>query len=149
MRYRLPEWDIDMPESLVSYWMAWNETDLGRVRRHLDVGVTENVEWNDPRDSFVGIDALETAIRDLRSSKPTYRFVLASEVDHHHDRLRYRWDMISRGRKLMEGLDVVTLESESRLIGRVDGFFGSPTYIKETGSGVPEVMRFTSRPAPG
>ena len=30
----------------------------------------------------------------------------------------------------MEGLDVVTLDAESGLIERVDGFFGHPTPIK-------------------
>ena len=87
-----------MPEPLVSYWTAWNESDLERIPQHLDVAVTEDVEWNDPRDGFVGISELEATIRRLRASKPGYRFVIASEIDHHHHRLRYRWDMIHRGR---------------------------------------------------
>lgn len=86
-----------MPEPLVFYWSAWNETDLDRVPEHLARAVTQDVEWNDPRDSFVGITELEDAIRSLRTSKPGYRFVIASEVDHHHHRFRYRWDMVSRG----------------------------------------------------
>ena len=32
------------------------------------------------RDSFVGIDRLVAAIRRLRTSKPAYRFVIASEI---------------------------------------------------------------------
>jgi len=66
--------------------------------------------------SFVGITELEASIRSLRTSKPGYRFVIASEVDHHHDRFRYRWDMISRGRTLMEGLDIVTIDPSVGLI---------------------------------
>ena len=48
-----------MPEPLVSYWTAWNEHDLVAVRTHLELAVTDDVEWNDPRDSFVGIDELD------------------------------------------------------------------------------------------
>ncbi len=130
-----------MPEPLVLYWRAWNEQDLEHVPRHLAGAVTEDVEWNDPRDSFVGIAALEAAIRHLRTSKLGYRFVIASEIDHHHGRLRYRWDMIHRGRTLMEGLDIVTLESSAGLICRVDGFFGHPTPINDDKSGVPDALR--------
>jgi hypothetical protein len=142
MRFRRPEWDVQMPEPLVSYWTAWNETDVDIVAQHLACAVTKDVEWNDPRDSFVGIHELEAAIRSLRTSKPGYRFVIASEVDHHHHRFRYRWDMISRGRTLMEGLDIVTVDPSVGLICRVDGFFGHPTTITPDTTGVPiELLR--------
>jgi hypothetical protein len=130
-----------MPDPLVSYWSAWNEQDLERVPRHLAGAVTEDVEWNDPRDSLVGIASLEAAIRNLRTSKPDYRFVIGSEIDHHHGRLRYRWDMVHRGRTLMEGLDIVTLEPSAGRICRVDGFFGHPTPIDHDKSGVPVALR--------
>lgn len=129
-----------MPQCLVSYWTAWNETNLDRVAHHLVDAVTDDVEWRDPRDSFMGIDALENAIRELRADKPGYRFVISSEIDHHHDRYRYRWDMISRGRTLMEGLDIVATDPSSGLICRVDGFFGHPTPIKSAGTGVPAAL---------
>lgn len=146
MRFRLPDWDVPMPESLASYWSAWNEHNLKRLPHHLARAVTSDVEWNDPRDSFVGIAALEASIRSLRTSRPGYRFVIASEIDHHHDRLRYRWDMVSRGRALMEGLDVVTLDPSVGLICRVDGFFGHPTPIDPRDSGVPAEFRPESLP---
>jgi SnoaL-like domain len=130
-----------MPDALVAYWTAWNEPVLDQIRPRLLGAVTPDVEWNDPRDSFVGIDELEQAVRRLRTSKPDYVFVLASEIDQHHDRLRYRWDMMRNGRTLMEGLDVVTLDQSSRLIARVDGFFGHPTPIDGGKSGVPGELR--------
>ena len=65
-----------MPDALVAYWTAWNELDVERVRAHLILAVTDDVEWNDPRDSFVGIDELEHAIRRLRTTKPEYSFAI-------------------------------------------------------------------------
>jgi hypothetical protein len=130
-----------MPDALVSYWTAWNEPDLPRIRAHLATAVTDGVERTDPRDAFVGIDELEAAIRRLRTTKPDYRFTIASEIDRHHDRLRYRWDMVRNGRTLMEGLDVVTLDPTSGLIVRIDGFFGHPTPIDGDDSGVPRSLR--------
>jgi hypothetical protein len=72
------------------------------------------VEWNDPLDSFVGIDELERAIRRLRSSKPDYELSMASELDGHHHRLRCRWDTNRKGRTLMEGLDIVQRPAPGR-----------------------------------
>ena len=141
MRFRRREWDVAMPDALVAYWTAWNEPDLERIGQHLARAVTDDVAWNDPRDSFVGIAELESAVRRLRSSKPDYRFVIASEIDHQHGRLRYRWDMIRKDRILMEGLDVVTLDARSGLIQRVDGFFGHPTPIDPDDSGIPASLR--------
>ena len=130
-----------MPAPLVSYWTAWNESDPDQVREHLATAVTEDVEWNDPRDSFVGIAALEAVIESFRADKPRSRFEIVSEIDHHHGRFRYRWDMVSRGRTLMEGLDVATIEPVTGLIHRVDGFFGTPTPVRDVHSGVPAALR--------
>jgi len=140
VKYRRREWDIEMPAALVAYWTAWNERDLDRVRGLLELAVTTDVVWNDPRDSFVGIDELETAVRRLRSSKPEYVFTIASEIDHHHDRLRYRWNMSRGSRTLMEGLDIATIDEATGLIARVDGFFGHPTEIDRSASGVPAAL---------
>ncbi len=130
-----------MPAELAAYWTAWNESDLDQIRDHLVAAVTTDVEWNDPRDSFVGIDELETAVRRLRTSKPGYAFTIVSEIDRHHDRLRYRWDMARNDRTLMEGLDIVTLHPDSGLVERVDGFFGHPTPLSGSSSGIPEPLR--------
>jgi hypothetical protein len=141
MRFRTSDYDVPMPPALVGYWTAWNEADLSRLRHHLMLAVTVDVEWNDPRDSFCGIDALEANMRELRESKPEYRFRIMSEIDGHNRRLRYRWNMFRGKRVLMEGLDVVTLQPETGLIERVDGFFGEPSPLLDIGSGVPVQLR--------
>jgi SnoaL-like domain len=141
MRFRRPDWDVPMPASLQAYWTAWNEPDLEQIPHHLAKAVTPAVEWNDPRDSFIGMSEMVDAVRRLRTNKPDYVFAIVSEIDHHHQRLRYRWDMLRGNRILMEGLDVVTLDPASGLITRVDGFFGHPTPINGGDSGVPVALR--------
>ena len=128
-----------VPESLIHYWTMWNEADLEAVRGHLNQAVTENVEWVDPLHSFVGRDALEANVRSLRTEKPEYYFALASEFDIHHDRVRYRWDMMRKHRVLLEGLDVVTIDV-SGLISRVEGFFGHPKPLGPA-SEIPDHLR--------
>ena len=139
MRFRRQEWDVEMPPALVAYWTMWNAEDLSQLRPLIDRCVTPDVEWVDPRDHFTGRDDLEACARRLKESKPNYRFEIVSEIDGHHDRLRYRGNMVSRGRVLMEGLDVVTLSPDG-LISRVEGFFGPLTPVADDG-GVPEQLR--------
>ena len=58
MRFRTEDFDVAMPDPLIRYWTAWNESDLDRLAGHLHHAVTRDVVWNDPRDSFQGLDAL-------------------------------------------------------------------------------------------
>ncbi len=137
MRFRKKEWDVAMPPALVDYWTAWNEHDAALLPDLLDRAVSDDVIWNDPRDSFVGKSGLQKLMAELHSTKPDYRFAIVSEIDGHHDRYRYRWDMVRRDRVLMEGLDVTTIDPNTGLIVRVDGFFGAPTPRLAESSGVP------------
>lgn len=140
---RLRAQSLPMPDVLVHYWAMWNEPDVDRIRGHLDRAVTTEVIWVDPRHAHTGRDALEANVRSLRTDKPDYRFVIASEVDGHHDRFRYRWDMVRGHRVLLEGLDIVTIARSSGLIERVDGFFGQLLPVAGEGSGVPAALRST------
>lgn len=135
-----------MPPALVAYWTAWNSPTEDGVDELLASAVTDDVLWHDPRDAFTGRAALRAAIRALRAERPDHRFLIASEVDHHHDRYRYRWDMVRRDRVLMEGLDIAEIEPGSGLIRRIDGFFGAPTPIADP-SGVPAALRRAEPPA--
>ena len=129
-----------MPAALVSYWNMWNEPNLDMIRTHLEAAVAADVEWADPLHHHHGRDALEANVRELRSNKPEYQFVIASEIEEHHNRLRYEWHMGRKNRVLIRGLDIVTLD-DAGLIARVDGFFGDVPAIAAEGSGVPEHLR--------
>ena len=115
--------NIEMPDSLRHYWDMWNEPDVALIRGHLDQAVSEDVLFVDPLHNHVGRDALEANVRTLRTDKPEYFFAMASEFDGHHDRYRYRWDLVKKGRVLIKGFDVTTLNADG-MIERIDGFFG-------------------------
>lgn len=130
------------PEALVHYWTMWNEPDLELVRTHLDRAVSSSFVFSDPRHHHVGRDALEANVRSLRSAKPHYRFVIATELDEQHGCYRYRWHMTARGRVLLVGLDIALLDDDG-LLERVDGFFGpmSPVLPATEGGLVPGFLR--------
>jgi hypothetical protein len=112
-----------VPRSLLRYQAAWNEPDPDRVRAHLDRSVRGDVLFVDPANTTTTIDELEAMIRAARVEMPTARYLLASAIDGHHGRFRYRWEVRLDGAVLMPGMDVVTVDDD-QLIGRIDGFFG-------------------------
>ena len=73
--------------------------------------------------------------RRLKEAKPNYRFEIVSEIDGHHDRLRWNIARWSRA----EGVDIVT-PAPVGMIARVEGFFGSLTPVGNDG-GVPAKLR--------
>ena len=113
----------DVPESFHHYLAAWNEPDLDRIRAHLDLSVRGDVLFVDPVNTTTTIDELEAMIRAAREEMPTANYALASAIDGHHGRFRYRWEVRIDGAVLMPGMDVATVDDD-HLIGRIDGFFG-------------------------
>lgn len=110
-------------EAFEHYWNMWNCRDLDEARRHLDLAVTEDFIFCDPVEHHVGKDALEHNVRTFRARFPRADFELRSEFDNHHNRYRYRWDMMKGTRVLVEGTDIATV-ADGGLIERIDGFFG-------------------------
>jgi hypothetical protein len=111
------------PATFATYLEAWNEPDVARVRDHLERAVAPDVVFVDPANSTRGIDELETLIREARTSIPTGEYGLASGIDGHNDRYRYRWEVRIEGAVAVTGMDVTTVDEQGRL-ERIDGFFG-------------------------
>lgn len=61
----------------------------------------------------------------LLSQFPGHRFVRSTDIDAHHEFVRYGWRLESpEGAAVLEGVDVLELDVDGR-IGRVIGFFGA------------------------
>lgn len=106
------------------YWTMWNTTDQSQVRKHLDRAVSDSFIFCDPLHFHTGRQALEDNVRSFRTEWPTATLVIASGVDKHHNRHRYRWNLINENSILVKGLDIATVDADG-LIERIDGFFGA------------------------
>ncbi len=107
-----------------TYFAMWNEVDAAQIRAHLDQAVSEDFIFCDPLHWHVGRDALEDNVQQFRQQYPEATLHVTSGFDHHHNRYRYEWEILRRGRSMLIGTDVATVAA-SGLIERIDGFFGS------------------------
>ena len=114
---------MDYPESFDHMMAAWNERDPQRVRAHLEKALSPEVVFIDPSIVTRGIDEFEANVHEVHGRLPGADYGRASGVDHHHDIVRYAWEIRREGELLLPGFDVTELDAEGRVL-RVLGFFG-------------------------
>lgn len=107
------------------YIAMWNETDATR-RRDLIVRVwTQNASYVDPvlqGDGHAGIDAMVQAVHERF---PGHRFHRTSDVDTHHDRVRFNWVLRpENGPVAVQGVDFGVIAGER--LQTMTGFFNLP-----------------------
>jgi hypothetical protein len=72
---------------------------------------------------LVGAGELVAHIFRVQARRPGSRIVLTSNIDAHHDVLRFSWKRVNQDRSVVvEGIDVAVIES-GRIV-RMVGFFG-------------------------
>lgn len=74
----------DYPESFDHMLAAWNETDPGRVRGHLERALAPDVEFIDPSVVARGIDEFEANVHEVHKRLPGATYHRTSGVDGHH-----------------------------------------------------------------
>lgn len=114
---------IETPQVLAHYLAAWSETDVTKVREHLDLACAEDVLFVDPNATTRDIDELEKLVIKLRKKRPEVVNRPASGVDGHNSRYRYLWEIYEGDKFLLNGMDVITINEEGK-IRQIDGFFG-------------------------
>jgi len=83
----------DPTELVERYLAAWNERDARRRRDLIAKTYTEDASYIDPHRSGAGYEGLATMIAAVHERFPaSYRFRLASDVESHNGRLRFRWE---------------------------------------------------------
>ena len=82
------------PTELVErYLAAWNERDPKRRSDLIAKTYTEEASYLDPHRGGTGYAQLAAMIQAVHDRFPAaYRFRLASDVEAHNDRLRFRWE---------------------------------------------------------
>ena len=104
------------------YIDMWNETDPSRRRAIIAEIWTETASYRDPRLEAEGREGIEAMVQKVQAAYPGHRFKLVSDVDVHHDRLRFTWEVgVEGGPILARGIDFAVVTGEQ--LQSMTGFF--------------------------
>ena len=105
------------------YIAMWNEADAGRRRGLIARTWTADASYLDPLLSGAGRDGIDAMVKAVHEQYPGHRFKRTSDVNLHHDRAQFAWELgPDGGPALVKGMDFVVLSSEGYLKS-VTGFF--------------------------
>ncbi|HEY7579102.1 MAG TPA: nuclear transport factor 2 family protein [Acetobacteraceae bacterium] len=105
------------------YIAAWNETDAGRRRDLIARTWSEAASYRDPLLQGDGPDGIDAMIAAVQERYPGHRFRRTGEVESHHDRVRFTWDLAPEdGEPLVKGTDFGVVAADNRLAA-ITGFF--------------------------
>jgi SnoaL-like domain len=76
-----------------AYIAMWNETNDARRRELIARVWTEDARYLDPALEGEGRSGIDTMVRGVQERFPGHRFRRTSDVDSHHDRLRFGWEL--------------------------------------------------------
>ena len=115
---------MDKLTSLVDRYIAmWNERDAGR-RRDLIAGIwTQDASYVDPLMRGDGHGGIAAMVEGVQARFPNHRFVRTSDVDTHHERIRFSWALApERGAAIVKGVDfgVVSGDQLRQITGFID-----------------------------
>jgi len=118
---------MNNPTELIDRYIAvWNETDGARRRALIERTWAEHASYIDPLLEGSGHTGIDTMVQTVQDRYPGHRFRRTSDVDVHHDRVRFAWTLGPEGGPaLAQGVDfgVVT---DANLLSAVTGFFDQP-----------------------
>jgi hypothetical protein len=105
------------------YIAMWNEADAARRRELITEVWTENASYLDPVMSGDGQQGIEVMVQGVQERFPGHQFRLTSEIDAHHDRVRFTWELAAQnGTTVVKGTDYGVLAADGRL-QNITGFF--------------------------
>lgn len=104
------------------YIAMWNETDAARRRDLIAAVWTDDGSYVDPMlqgEGHAGIDAM---VKSVQERFPGHRFARTSNVDSHHDRIRFDWELgPAGGAFLVKGVDFGMIDGNR--LKSITGFF--------------------------
>ena len=104
------------------YFAMWKETDAGRRRELIAATFTEDARYLDPMLEGEGRKGIDAMVAAVHQRFPGYRFRRTSEIDQHHDRLRFSWALApADGPVFADGVDFGVVTPEGRLAA-ITGF---------------------------
>ena len=83
----------EVEQLIDQYIAAWNETDPATRRALIARTWTEDGRYLDPLMSGEGHDGIDAMVDAAQNQFPGYRFRRTGELDTHHDRVRFSWEL--------------------------------------------------------
>jgi hypothetical protein len=106
------------------YFECWNTTDATQRSAAIERVWAPHARSVDPLYDVTGHDELAAMFAGFHDEYPGSSFRQHGVLDTHHDRVRWGWAMHdAAGDIVLDGLDVVTVDSDGR-IEQLVGFFG-------------------------
>lgn len=106
-----------------AYLAAWNEPDPDRRAQLVERAWTADGRYRDPMLEADGRAAIAELAAGVQAAYPGTTFRRTTEIDGHHDSLRFGWELAGPDGTVVAGLDVAELAPDGRLRS-VTGFFG-------------------------
>lgn len=105
------------PASLAEQYLAmWNEADAGRRAEIIAASWATDCSYVDPSFEVTGHDGLVAMVDTAQQMFPGLAFRLAGDIDAHHDRLRWSWELAPEGQQAVAGgTDIVTLDADGKI----------------------------------
>jgi len=108
------------------YFAVWSETDAERRRELIARTSTETASYLDPVMNGEGHAGIDAMIQGVQERFAGYRFRPTSEIDAHHDRIRFSWELVPEGGPaLVIGTDFGIVAADDRL-QTITGFLDIP-----------------------
>ena len=110
--------------SVVDHYIAmWNETDGSRRRDLIGRAWSDDASYVDPVMEGAGAAGIDAMVQGVQARFPGHRFRRTGDVEQHHDRVRFTWELGPEGgAPIVKGTDFATVAADNRLKA-VTGFF--------------------------
>ena len=116
----------DIERTVDSYLDMWNETDPRRRDDVINRTWADDGTYVDPVLEASGHDALSEMVTTVQAQFPGHRFRRTTDIDAHHDRVRFGWELAAPdGTVAVAGIDVGVVTDGK--LDSISGFFGELT----------------------
>lgn len=111
-------------EVIDNYIAVWNETDAATRNGLIEAALGADLWYRDPMLEADGREAFAAAIALVQENFPGHVMTRTSDVDAHHDLVRFNWALGQPGETpRFAGVDVAKYDDDGRL-HRIIGFAG-------------------------
>jgi hypothetical protein len=114
---------MNVNDLVSTYLNVWNETNAEARRKLIATSWAADATYVDPLFDVTGVGEFDALIGGFQQQYPGLRFVQTGEVEHHHDLVRFTWNLVTpTGDVIAKGTDVGRIDAEGRFAS-ISGFF--------------------------